>query len=161
MSLVRSEWPASIIDHMSESVLNLSFKVRGVTGCSMTPSPDPAAHVRFKDGGSLHCVGGDKAGESHATDVFLRAEQVLKFWINAQCVHGVGGFGLYFDTMLHGEDRPLAHIDEQDVRGGRLLWVCPSRDRDTEPRTYIYLSEADPFTYFKVLGEELLKLKEG
>ena len=153
MSLKRNEWPSRIIRDMSDEILNLAIHMRTITGCSMVPSPDPEAHVRYTNGSSLHCIGTSGSKRSLATDVFLRNEQVSKFILTAPTTPGLGGLGIYFDTRLSGAKRVLVHMD---IRENHMLWVCPSRSKG-QKREYIY-QHKDSERYYKILSQELGKL---
>ena len=151
MSLKRSEWPKISIEFMSDEIIEMAQEVREVTGVPMIPSPDSEAHVRFSDGNSLHCIGLIGGGKSQATDLFLiNNSDAATFWMKAQSVADLGGFGIYFDTHLSGQKRVLAHLD---TRPGRLLWLCP----DEAVRRYVYYDN-DPVLFLNLLAKEFSKL---
>jgi len=153
MTIEKHEFPEGVVEWQDPAAFIMFRQVRAATGCAMTPSPDPEAHVRHNDDGeSEHSTRG-RSRMSTAGDFFIRANQVSTFWVRAQAVSGLGGLGLYFDTQLDGEDRPLVHID---TRRGRLLWVCPSKKRRTnnKKREYIYYTPENPGPYLNALSEE-------
>jgi hypothetical protein len=145
MSLHVDEWPQEAIPYMTGKIIQTSIMIREITGCSMIPSPDPAAHVRHDSGTSQHSTD-NKTKKSTATDQFLNNGQVATFWVLAQTCPDLGGFGLYFDTRLNGKKRVMAHLDN---RKDRMLWLCP----DQEKREYIYYHK-EPSRYLQVLGEQ-------
>lgn len=152
MGLHRKEWPVNVVDKMRDSIFAISFAVREVTGMPMRPSPIEEAHIRYEDSTSKHAIGVAGLGKSGATDLFLLDKsKVADYWMKAQTVAGLGGFGIYFDTMLDGKPTVMAHLDD---RPERTLWLCPSRDRDTEPRTYIVYRKT-PVLFLATLSEEL------
>jgi hypothetical protein len=150
MSLVKEEWPTEVIPYMADSVFNMSIGLRELTGCTMVPSPVVAAHIRFEDSTSRHAVGVNGNKKATATDWFGRNDQATKFWMSAQRLPGLGGFGIYFDCKLSGEKRVMYH---GDVRRQRLLWLCPDQD----DREYIYYHK-EPLRFLNVLGKEFSKL---
>jgi hypothetical protein len=113
MSLKVNEWPQKIIHYMAGKAIQMSIMIRELTGCAMIPSPDPEAHVRFKEYDpetsgkrSRHNVGEDgETRKSDGTDIFLNNSQAATFWMRCQASPDLGGFGLYFDTQLNGEKR--------------------------------------------------------
>lgn len=157
MSLQRHEWPGDVLDKMTPSIFRTAVIFREATGCRMTPSPDPEAHVRWIDGASRHAIGADGMSRlSDATDLFLLDNKdAATAWRLGQRVAGIGGFGIYFDTVLNGEKRVLFHIDS---RPDRLMWICPSRDRTVEKRSYIYYRDDNPGPYLDLLSAELARV---
>lgn len=156
MSLHEREWPGDVIGHMSDGIIATAKTIRDTSGVPLTPSPVPEAHVRFEDGTSRHAIGSDGSRKSDATDLYLvRNTDAARLWLYAQRCVMVGGFGIYFDTELNGEKRVLVHLDN---RPERLLWVCPSRNRATERREYIYFRETNPGVYLDILSAELARL---
>lgn len=157
MRLHQSEWPDGVVAKMTPLIITTAQSVRDISGVPMVPSPDPEAHVRQKNGTSRHDIGDDGLARlADATDLFLvDNKDAGKIWKDAQRVPGVGGFGIYFDTHLNGAKRVLIHIDN---RPGRLMWVCPERNRATESRTYIYYRTDNPGPYLDILSAELGKL---
>lgn len=157
MSLNENEWPAEVLPYLSPLIITTAQAVREVSGVPLIPSPDPDAHVRFSDGTSRHDVGADGAARlSDATDLFcVSNSDAAQLWQAVQRVPGVGGFGIYFDTQFGGQKRVLIHIDN---RPDRLMWVCPSRNRATESRTYIYFRADNPGPYLDILAQELARL---
>lgn len=140
--------------YIGQSIMSLSREVRSITGCYMFPSKAAGAQVRFEDSDSLHAVGADGSKKTRAADYFIYDNQIAKFIQLAQSVKRLGGLGVYFDANVsEGKRMPLVHIDD---RPGRLLWVCPDRDRETTPREYIYFIN-EPARYYKVLSDELAK----
>lgn len=161
MSISLDEFLKEDRPYIGDSIMSLSREVRVVTGCYMLPSKAPGAQVRFEDSDSLHAVGVDGSGKTHALDYFIYDNQIAKFMQLAQTVKRLGGLGIYFDANVSkGKRMPLVHIDD---RPGRLLWVCPDRDRDSdqpEPREYIYFIN-EPARYYQVLSDELAKYGYG
>lgn len=154
MSISINEFLEQDRPFIGDSIMSLSLEVRSVTGCYMIPSQAPGAQVRFVDSNSLHAVGADKSGKTRALDYFIYDNQIAKFIQLAQTVKRLGGLGVYFDADVSRNKRmPLAHIDD---RPGRLLWVCPDRDKERQPREYIYYIN-EPVRYCKVMSEELAK----
>ena len=151
MTLKRSEWPQEIIEYMSDEIIELAQVVREFTVCVMIPSPLSAAHVRFTNGSSLHCVGEGGQYKSQATDIYINPNEVNRFMTQVQRVSAVGAIGLYFDTDLNGARRPMVHID---TRPERLLWVCPDRCKKKEKRRYIY-KHIEPVQYHQELANGL------
>lgn len=158
MSLKRDEWPGDVLDYMTDGIVRTAQDVRGVSQVPMIPSPVEGAHIRFEDGTSRHAVGvGGTLRKADATDLYLvNNADAGRLWQAVQRVKSVGGFGLYFDTIYDGEPRVMFHIDN---RNPRLLWVCPSRDRATQKRTYIYYRPNNPGPYLDTLAAELEKLR--
>ena len=157
MSLCESEWPGGVVAHLAPSIIKTAQVVREVSGAPLIPSPVEAAHVRFENGTSRHAVGGvGTKRKSDATDLYLMNNaDAATLWLTAQTVPGVGGFGIYFDTIYGGKKRVLVHLDN---RPDRLLWLCPSRNRATEKRSYIYFRAENPGPYLDLLSVELSKL---
>ena len=158
MSLNENEWPAEVVPYLSPLTITTAQTVREVSGVPLVPSPDPAAHVRDEQGAGRHCLVGldGKARLSDATDLFVvHNRDTGQLWQAAQSVATVGGFGIYFDTQLNGERRVLIHVDN---RPGRLMWVCPNRNRATESRTYVYFRADNPGPYLDILAQELARL---
>jgi len=151
MSLLRNEWPEISIEFMSDEVIELAQEVREVTGVPMVPSPISEAHVRFSNDRSLHCIGLVGGAQSRATDLYLINNlDAALFWMKAQSVSELGGFGIYFDTHLSSQKRVMAHLD---TRAGRLLWLCP----DEPARRYVYYDN-DPVLFLNLLAKEFSKL---
>lgn len=149
------EWPSKAISYMNPEILYAAKKLRLKSGVALIPSPDPEAHVRWIDGSSRHAIGSDGSKLSDATDLFLtRNLDAAALWLAAQSVAEIGGIGIYFDTLYGGIPRVMIHID---LRPERLLWVCPSRARNTTEREYIYFSPAKNNKYLSVLDNELSK----
>ena len=88
--------------------------------------------------------------KSTGTDWFGRNSQAAAFWHKAQRNKTLGGFGIYFDSKLHGEKTVMYH---GDTRLERLLWLCP----DQEKREYVYYHK-DPIRFLNVLAKEFSKL---
>jgi len=151
MSLNRSEWPAKALGFMSDGIIEVAQDVREICNTAMVPSPDPEAHVRFKDGSSLHCVGSGGDSKSKATDLFILDNSAsARVWSLVQSVEAVGGFGMYFDTHLGGEKKTLIHVDTRDER---LLWICP----DEPKRRYVYYNN-NPIYFLDLLSRGLARL---
>lgn len=160
MTLRRYEWPGRVLDNMSEGIVATAQAFRLITGCPMIPSPLDAAHVRFEDGTSRHAVGEDGTMRlADATDLYLTNNRdAPAAWQLGQRVEDIGGFGIYFDTIYGGEPRVLFHIDR---RPGRLMWVCPWRDRNTQKREYIYFRKGNPGPYLDFLVDGFKRLSRG
>lgn len=154
MSLQINEWPQKIIHKVHTRMFDIAIEHRSISGCVMIPSPDPEAHVRFTDGNSLHCVGADGLGMSHAGDFFGRNDQADKMWAASIANERIGGVGIYFDTHLNGERRAMYHFDDFEVRKAHVWWVCPN----AEKREYIYYHK-DPLAYLRALADGLESLR--
>lgn len=158
MSLKRSEWPTGVLEYMADSTIEKAIALRNKSGVPVVPSSLFAAHVRFKNGTSRHDVGEDgTVRKADATDLFVvHNRNAAKLWCHALS-SGFTGIGIYFDTHNDkGEPCVMFHFDE---RPDPLMWVCPSRDRETEKRTYIYYRDENPAVFLEVLAAEFEKLK--
>ena len=156
MSLNDSEWPTGTIQNMTLGIIRTAKQLREKTGTPMVPSPDPAAHIRFKEGTSRHCVTSSR--QSDATDLFILDNlDAARVWHQALAMSEIGGLGIYFDSQLNGKMKVLFHIDN---RPDRLLWVCPSRKRSKESRSYIYFREDNPSAFLEILANEFDKLRK-
>lgn len=153
MSLKREEWPAEVLPHMSERILDIAIDHRKRSGLVMIPSPNPRAHIRYRNGNSLHDIGEDGSAFAYATDFYGRNDQAAQMWFSLTANPHVGGIGVYFDTKLNGNKRVLFHMDDLAKRGARMMWVCP----DQEKREYIYYHR-NPIRFLKTLAQELEKL---
>lgn len=155
MSLSDHEWPANVLESMTSGIIQSAKHLRLNSGVPMLPSPDPEAHVRFKESGSRHTVYDGKL--SDATDLFLVNNiDAARLWSCALSMPEIGGIGLYFDTRLNGKKRVLIHIDN---RKDRLMWLCPSRTREREKRAYIYFREDNPAPFLEILADEFERLR--
>ena len=158
MMLNNHEWPRNTLDNMTDSIIKTAKLLRQKSSSPMVPSPDPEAHVRFKNGTSRHDVGVDGSmRESDATDLFLINNiDAARVWNCALAIPEIGGLGIYFDSQVGGQKRVLFHIDN---RPDRLMWVCPSRKRSKESRSYIYFREDNPSAFLEILAHEFDKLR--
>lgn len=154
MSLNRNEWPTGVLEKIEPYLVDRWISFRDESGIPVVPSPDPEAHIRDKSGTSRHClydVNGDPR-LSDGTDIFIVHNfQAAELWSQLLKVPQFGGIGIYFDTDLSNRRRVMLHTD---LRVERLLWVCPNRNKDAEPRQYIYYHQ-NPSLFLKVLGNEL------
>ena len=150
-----NEWPTGVIKHMAPKIISTAKQLRLKSGAAMVPSPDPEAHVRFTESGSRHSVYEDKL--SDATDLFLVSnDDAARVWNCALSMPDIGGLGIYFDAQLNGKMKILFHIDN---RPDRLMWVCPSRNRAKEKRSYIYFREDNPSVFLELLAQDFSKLR--
>ena len=83
MSLKRSEWPAKALGFMSDGIIEVAQDVREICNTAMVPSPDPEAHVRFKDGSSLHCVGSDGDFKSYTLGTSLCVQVAIGLFVDS------------------------------------------------------------------------------
>lgn len=157
MALLRSEWPGNVIDKMSGELIETVIALRAFSGVPLIPSPIEEAHVRYEDGTSRHAIGQDGTKRrSDATDLYVvNNKDAPKLWRMAQTMAEIGGIGVYFDTVFGGGKRVLFHFD---TRMDRLLWLCPSRDRETEKREYIYYRDNNPGVFLDLLSAEFSRL---
>jgi hypothetical protein len=160
-----TEWPdherASVLANMDARLIRVLDELRAglPEGHALIPSPLPRAHIRpeqrAKDAGGRHALK-DRNGKprlSDATDVFAAWDTWWDIWVAAQqCAFG--GIGVYFDTQLGGELRPMLHLD---LRPHRFLWARITERAGTVGATYryIYPSEGlhDRSLFLYVLAE--------
>ena len=144
----QQEWPAGVLHHMQAGVILALADIRASLpeDHRMTPSPDPAAHIR-SSGTSRHSLTNGRL--SDATDIFMDTwAHAYAAWEKAMHHPDIGGVGFYLSKWIGSPDniRPMLHFD---CREEKMFWVC-YRD-DDGAQHYVY-HHRDPALFHHLMS---------
>ena len=112
-----SEFPSGVLDSVDSKLIHTLDAFRKLLGAIVTPSPVAEGWVRKSGSKSSQHYAVDRL--SLAGDVFPNCDIFYAALIAVQA--GFTGVGIYFDTKLNGNPKPMLHVDMRD--GPLVMWV--------------------------------------